>query len=211
MMSSRRFPPRFGRLALVLAPLALAGCSTANDLADAVIEEPLRAIGLAPDNRPQIDYTPRSPLVMPASTDLATPMERREEVALDPQWPNDPDVLAARERELRGEQYRRELSDDRNGRGDDTMTPDQLDRWARDAGIIENTNASPDFDRGRTADEASQFDPTERSVVEVQQPIQRRSLTEPPLEYRVPAEGGTPVDVEEEPRRRGWLARSFGL
>ena len=57
------------------------------------------SMGLIPKERPNIDYRERAPLVLPPRMDLRDPADPKGVIAANPQWPNDPDVAAARRRE----------------------------------------------------------------------------------------------------------------
>jgi hypothetical protein len=59
----------------------------------------LGSIGIIPKEKPRIDYRERAPLVLPPKMDLRDPAEPKSLQAANPQWPNDPDVAAARRRE----------------------------------------------------------------------------------------------------------------
>ncbi|MEO1200008.1 MAG: hypothetical protein AAFX39_12360 [Pseudomonadota bacterium] len=215
MANTSRATSPIAVMAVLAAAAALAGCSSngqgIGEMANAMIEEPIRAIGLAPDRRPDIEYMPRSPLVMPSSTDLNTPLEERQTADLGEQWPNDPDVLAAQQREQERDIDREEMLADRNGRGEVALSPTELDQWARDAGIAPDTGARTVIsDRGRSGDETQQFDPDEQAVSLVEQPLERRSLVEPPLEYRVPAAGGV-IPGQEPEEEKSRLSRWLGF
>lgn len=59
----------------------------------------LGSIGIIPQEKPAIEYRERAPLVLPPRVDLREPADPKAVAAANPQWPNDPDVAAARRRE----------------------------------------------------------------------------------------------------------------
>ena len=214
-------PNRSRILAALSAALLAGGCSggTLDDAAEFVgstIEEPLLAIGLATEERDPIDYRPRSPLVMPSTAELPGPQEDADMAVASPEWPNDPDVLAAR---LEEEQKQRELEAlQRNElNNDQTLTPQELDEWTRQAGF-RTGRTQPVQPVGPEHGEDYLLAPDElknRRLAEeggYQEP-ERRTLTDPPEGYRLPSPGAPmPGEGEEgEDRERGWLARSIGL
>jgi hypothetical protein len=87
---------RLGALAGAAA-LALSTCAAAQE--GMFAKDLFASMGLIPKERPNIDYRERAPLVLPPRMDLRDPADPKGVLAANPQWPNDPDVLAARRRE----------------------------------------------------------------------------------------------------------------
>lgn len=213
-------PNRSRILAALSAALLAGGCSGgtldgAADFVNNTIEEPLLAIGLASEEKEPIDYRPRSPLVMPSTADLPGPEDDVDMAVASPEWPNDPDVLAAR---LEAEEKARERAVlQRNDDNDDqTMLPSELDDWTRRTGFRTGRGGSDNTYTVRR-DGESFVSPDElknRRVADTgyQEPP-RRSLVDPPEGYRVPSPNAAmPDDEMEQPEgERGWLARSLGL
>jgi hypothetical protein len=83
--------------ALAAGSLVLAATGAAAQ-EGAFMKDFLGSIGLIPPEKPPIEYRERAPLVLPPRMELRDPAQRTA-VQAHPQWPNDPDVLAARRRE----------------------------------------------------------------------------------------------------------------
>lgn len=204
----------------VAVGLLAGGCSGgtldgAAGFVNSAIEEPLQAIGITSEEKEPIDYRPRSPLVMPASADLPGPEQDADVAVASPEWPNDPDLLAARLEAEEKERERRVMQ--RNDDNDDqTMAPDELDDWTRRTGFRTGSGGGEQVYTTRR-DGDSFVSPEElksrREVDTGYQEPARRSLIDPPPGYRVPSpDASMPDDEMEQPEgERGWLARSLGL
>ncbi|MGL4634961.1 MAG: hypothetical protein ACRCWF_03185 [Beijerinckiaceae bacterium] len=72
---------------LMLAPVAHA---------QSVLDLGRMILGLPGEEKPQIDYKERAPLVVPPSQNLRTPSEALPADQRRANWPQDPDVLARR-------------------------------------------------------------------------------------------------------------------
>jgi len=59
----------------------------------------LGSIGIIPKEKAPIEYRERAPLVLPPRIELRDPVAPRPLQTANPQWPNDPDVVAARRRD----------------------------------------------------------------------------------------------------------------
>src|SRR3954465_5312519 len=59
----------------------------------------LGSIGIIPKEKAPIEYRERAPLVLPPRIALRGPVAPRPLQTANPQWPNDPDVVAARRRD----------------------------------------------------------------------------------------------------------------
>jgi hypothetical protein len=88
----------FARVAAFAAG-ALAGAGGAAAQEGMFMKDLLGTMGIIPKERPPIEYRARAPLVLPPKMELREPADSRAVQAAHPQWPNDPDVLAARRRE----------------------------------------------------------------------------------------------------------------
>lgn len=80
--------------ALLLAP-ALSGAARAEE--GVAMRDLLGSMGLIEKPRPTITYRERPPLVIPPKNELRPPVDSRA-AAASPEWPNDPDVAARRQR-----------------------------------------------------------------------------------------------------------------
>ncbi len=86
---------RLGALAAAAALVSAGGAAAQEGV---FMKDMLGSIGLIPKERPPIEYRERAPLVLPPKMELRDPADPRSLQAANPQWPNDPDVVAARRR-----------------------------------------------------------------------------------------------------------------
>lgn len=189
---------------------ACAGMGTVVDEEDPETEVPnlsmgrsiMEGLGAVPSRRTPINYTPRAPLVIPASTATLAQPEDPNAVTASANWPVDPDV----------EQNRllREAAERERARGDkgNPVPPSEL--------LATRTPPTPRSNARTWDDPADPLMPSELERMpslsanglydETGRPI-RRALTEPPVTYLEPAPGA-PVEIPEErpdPNRRGIL------
>jgi hypothetical protein len=88
----------FARVAALAAAAALASPGGASAQEGVFMKDFLGSIGIIPKERPPIEYRERAPLVLPPQMELRAPADPRAIQASNPQWPSDPDVIAARRR-----------------------------------------------------------------------------------------------------------------
>ena len=155
-------------------------------------------------DREPIDYSPRSPLVIPPSTELPPPASGAAARA-DEDWPNDPDAIARarREAERKKTVLEREPSEKRTSR----LTPEEIQAGRRPgAGIprqggptaselATEERRNPRLSPTQLRNFHEKLDPTPELGADGK-PVRRR-LVEPPSEYRVPA-----ATAEYDPRVR---------
>lgn len=201
MKCDDRFRARVATLLAVgVAGVSLAACSSSNsgfsDPIEDAIGDPLVMMGLRVDpNKEEIEYGPRSPLVMPApaqTQDLPPPVARTE--SFGAQWPDDPDERAKREAEAMRQAAREEKVRDVEY-ASTSMTPDELDEWGRMHG---RTNGAGITLGPRGREQNKTVNPRElldrrADPNELRSEPPRTSLNEPPPGYRTPA---PPVDGE---------------
>lgn len=84
-------------LAAAGAALVLAG-APAKAEEGVAIKNLLGSIGIIPPEKDPIRYNERAPLVLPPKMNLREPSAANAAQASNPQWPNDPDVLAKKRR-----------------------------------------------------------------------------------------------------------------
>lgn len=90
---------------LDLARAAALGVAAALAATGAVAQEGvfmkdfLGSIGIIPKEQPPIEYRERAPLVLPPRIELRDPADPKAIAAANPQWPNDPDIAAAKRRD----------------------------------------------------------------------------------------------------------------
>ena len=89
----------FARFAALFASATLLATTAASAQEGMFAKDLLGSVGIIPKERPRIDYRERAPLVLPPKMELRDPADPQGLHAANPQWPNDPDVAAARRRE----------------------------------------------------------------------------------------------------------------
>lgn len=185
---------RDGVWGVCVAALVLSGCAS-NSLqktstADAgdLVGSPLALVGLrGSGDDEEIEYGPRSPLVMPPETELRPPEERVADRG--PDWPDDPDVRARRVRSEMRRAAREETVRDVEF-ASAPMTRRELDEWGERYGRVDD---SPYVHSRRRPNEA--LTPEELAArssdddeAEMRAEPPRRRLTDPPAGFRRPAE-----------------------
>jgi len=89
----------FARFAALFASVTLLAATGASAQEGMFAKDLLGSVGIIPKERPRIDYRERAPLVLPPKMELRDPADPQALHAANPQWPNDPDVAAAKRRE----------------------------------------------------------------------------------------------------------------
>jgi hypothetical protein len=151
-------------------------------------------MSLAPKRGPQIDYKPRPELVKPASTAALPPPQESAVTTASAAWPESPEQRRARIRanataNQDNKFFEPEVVNDVSvsgggstyrGRVDDKPTDEMIGR--------------------RTANTARQREEFNKKLAEANQgsPTNRKYLSEPPLDYRLPAETAAVNDVGED-------------
>jgi len=194
----------------------LAGCSKSgsgfSDPLEDAFGDPMVMMGLRVDpNDEEIEYGPRSPLVMPAAAetnDLPTPYDPPESYGAE--WPDDPDERAKREyKEMQKAALDEKPRDVEYA--SEPMTPNDLNEWGRMYG----RNNGAGF--GSSVQEANR---EQNKVVSPRELLDRRldpdqlgseparnSLNEPPPGYRTPAP--TVEGYGEPEEKKGFFSRLF--
>ena len=168
------------------------------------IKSLLGSIGIiAPDKDP-IAYHERAPLVMPPKMDLREPVAPGSARAAHPQWPNDPDVADKKRQQAEARVPVTQSETRRMSGNNPTMSPNEL-RAGRRAGA-----GIPDAPVRTSDREGVWVNPAELRAQGRQQAAQntdpddaptRRTLTDPPSEFRRSASGG-PIQKSFEPTLR---------
>lgn len=172
MMASRYHMHRSGLLALPVLALALSGCisgptyGTGKGANTQLFEDVTSILSFGPNRSgPEIEYKPRPELVRPASTAVLPPPQQDARTAQDGVWPESPEERLAR--------IRAEATENQETAGYRAPV-------IADVRSPETQNLSPQEQRAefqRRRQQAMQGSAT-----------QRRYLSEPPIEYRQPAE-----------------------
>jgi hypothetical protein len=170
-----------------LLALGYAGGARAEE--GVVVKDLLGSMGLIEKSRPPITYRERAPLVIPPKTDLRPPVDRRAETA-NAQWPNDPDIAAAKQKaavdRMPATQSETRRMADRNAR----LTPEELRAGTKagagipDAPVVRHGDNSRDGYWVNPNVLRSQSKVVEEAAVGPGGEPERRSLVEPPTGYR---------------------------
>ncbi|MFN4273262.1 MAG: hypothetical protein ACK4F5_10650 [Aliihoeflea sp.] len=181
-----------------LSALALSGClgptyGTGKPASEQLLEDVSGAISLAPRRGEPIAYQPRPDLVQPPTT-AVLPTPQAPAVETSANWPESPEARLAR---IRAE-----------------ATANQENNLYRSPVQMTGTSSASEMD----AVDMSQLTPEQqraeyqrRAAMRAGSATQRRYLSEPPLEYRVPS-ANAPADElgEDEWRKEQQLRRAAG-
>lgn len=190
--------------------LGITGSAVPAQAQEGVVGALMRGIGLAPDNRPPIDYNDRPPLVLPPDTNTLPPPVDPASVASNPAWPQDPDVLARQRAEI---ERTRPAGTDMRSRmaGENTLlsaeevrTQGRADTGGFD-GPVDNTART----RMLTPDELRRGNSAMVELNKAPDLKQRTRLTQPPTAYLEPSPNAPLVPEGEKPDtgKRTWLQR----
>jgi hypothetical protein len=193
---------RTARLGLMVASLTAAALATAAQAQEGVlVKDLLGAIGIINEDKEAIDYRERAPLVLPPRMDLREPAAPGSVQARNPQWPNDPDIIARKNQAAEDSLPVTETDRYRMNSKNSRLTVDEM-RAGRVAGAslpttpqsrTERSWIHPDILRAQHAQHRNS------STSQVADDTRRRSLTDPPSAYRKPV-SGEPIKSTWEPR-----------
>lgn len=223
-----RLPLTVGAVALLLA-----GCSalSGNEFVDedlhdkgesadqAFIRSLMTGLGGVDSQRAPIKYEPRSPLVVPPSRSLPEPSDKMEaKVEDNAAWPKDPDAMAAKyraEAEASRPKDESDLADHQTGR---PWSPEELAKY-RIPGAGKKGDYSGETRDGKpltreemakTSAKASAASGSGATGSGTAAGPQRKYLTEPPSEYRVPASTAPMRSAKKEPEKREKYDQAIG-
>ncbi|MBS7695836.1 MULTISPECIES: hypothetical protein [unclassified Chelatococcus] len=191
--------------ALMLGLMAGATPASAQDTSGVFMKDVLGKLGIIDEERPPIEYRERAPLVIPPGAGNLPP-PRAAANARDGNWPNDPDVAAARraQREarqpvpVRNDSYDgRALSVDqiRAGRraGSGAYAPGERARSCMGDNCRDELLVNPDVLRNNG------HPMEQKSNLAYGQEPGRGSLAEPPKGYRIPSANAPLGDGKASP------------
>lgn len=187
---------RAGALALLVAS------SGASAQEGEVVKSILGSIGIIPKEKPPIVYNERAPLVLPPKMELRPPAPGGGVEARNGNWPNDPDVAAARKAaaDARTPYTSTELYKNSEGK--------RLSIEEMRAGRNPNNYVSVPGPVGgqadksiMTPDELRAFSPKEEAKLEGDG-LERRYLSDPPAGL-LKAAGGAPLKASADPQPVG--------
>ena len=195
------FRARFALVApLVAAGLLVSGCmssptyGTAKTANEQLIDDVNGILSLAPNNRNQVDYKPRPELVKPPSTVVLPAPQENIASTSNSAWPESPEQKRAR--------VRADATANRDNPGFEPLVVDDIpvEKEKRPLGVsqrlIDNGGSMAENNRARK----QQREEFNRRLAENNQgsPTSRKYLSEPPLEYRTPAQTAAANDVGED-------------
>lgn len=182
--------------AVLCAAVLVSGCvgsptyGTGKSANQQLLEDVSGALSLAPTNRgAEIDYnTPRPELVKPASTETLPEPQQQVVSSDNPAWPESPEERRAR---IRAEATANQ--DNPRYRGQVATGPNS-GNWSQ-ASLSQQRGGAPDA--LSSAQQRAEF---QRRLRENRQgaPNTRRYLSEPPLDYRRPAETAAVGELGED-------------
>ncbi len=185
-------------LVLAVAIASLSGCmgsptyGTDKPADQQLLEDITGVLSLAPKNDQRIEYKPRPELVKPASLSTLPPPQDSVITASNPDWPESPEQRRAR--------VRAEATANRDNLD---FSPEVVDtRTSTAPAAVRNARGDVvDTFNGNGKQTREEFN---RRIAENKQgsATSRRYLSEPPTEYRKPAETAPVGDVGEEEWRK---------
>lgn len=207
-MKGSAIPAAHWLLAALVAPALFAGCSptatygTGQSPEIALFREVTGGI-LGSRKKESIDYQPRAPLVMPPAQQLPEPVETAS--AASPDWPGDPDTRLA---STAGPSHQRKPGDEmRGGTG-----KAEYRRLKPLVGVLPGgSDKQPQWDNHATALDVvhsgkQQREAFKKALADAKGlSKERRFLTDPPEEYREPAETAPSEfeDINANGKRKG--------
>ena len=195
---------RLSRLALAGAGLLALGAAARAEEGVAV-KSLLGTMGIIPKEREQIIYRERAPLVLPPKMDLRPPVEGESVQAKNPQWPNDPDVLARKRKEAEARTPVTESETRRMSDNNPRLSIDEIRAGRRPGAGIPT---APVVRHGDNSRDEHWVDPrvlrsqkqAEQTVEEAGIEPSRSRLVDPPSGLRASA-NGKPIQRNFEPVR----------
>lgn len=196
MSTISRTGARHAPLILILTVL-LAGCASSSDgfveegrekepIDEGVVKGLMQSMGAIDPNERPVEYKPRAPLVVPPARTLPAP---RDGSVADPRFPRNPEDVA--------DEQRRAAAGNDKGAGGRIMTPEELSKYSiPGAGKIDRYDPNPG--RRLSPDELKgQGIANDEAIRRTKNPSGRKSLAEPPDQYRQPSPNA-PVAAPEE-------------
>jgi hypothetical protein len=204
-------------VAITAMPFFLAGCvgsptyGTGTPADEQLLKDVTGVFDITPQRNAQIDYKPRPEIVKTADTSTLPPPQDSVASISNPNWPESPEQMRARLRadataNRENPNYRPGVTDSRQ---EDVAAPETDPRNPRIVDYTGKGNSSPVSPRITSAAAYDRIpgnhEPTtdnareefNRRLAEQKQgsPTQRRYLSEPPLDYRVPADTAPVNDI----------------
>jgi len=180
------------RIGLVTASLAAAALMTGAQAEEGeLVKSFLSALGVVDQDKEAIDYRERPPLVLPPRMELRDPAAPGGAQARNPQWPNDPDVMARKRQAAQDSLPITETDQYRMNSQNSRLSVDEI-RAGRHAGAaLPTTVVAPRTDANWVHPDVLRAQDHRRGIPTkaADNTSGRRSLTEPPSAYRQSATG----------------------
>lgn len=174
---------RAGLLAAVAALSACGGTTygTGTTAEKQLVEDLTGALSLTPDRQKPINYAPRAGLVKPPSTEVLPPPQE-DAARNNPAWPESPEERLAR--------VRAEATANQDN-------PYYRPNVIRDIHHSENQPEGLSADRQKREEQRKEFQ-RRKQMARQGSPNTRRYLSDPPVEYRQPAETAPAGELGED-------------
>jgi hypothetical protein len=204
---------------LGLAMVALSGGARASD--GVFMKDLLGSVGIIPEDKPPIAYRERAPLVLPPkASSLPAPVEPVRQ--RNPEWPNDPEVVAQKRRDERAAVPITLDERHRMLHGNPRLSVDEM-RAGRREGVGIPTEPSPRLNDNNSRDALlvhpdvlrAQRQGSDDKPSDTREP-RRKTLTEPPTGFRKPSEKAAmrndfePVIRQDEADPIGYIRQQNG-
>jgi len=177
------------RTGLVAAGLTAAALTGAQAQEGMLFKNLLSGLGVIPEEKDPIEYRERPPLVLPPRMELREPAQPGSVQARNPQWPNDPDVVARKRREAEEQTPITESERYRMMGQNNRLSIDEMRAGRRAGAGLPTAPARSQESHWIHPDVLRAQDQQGRSSQVAEETGGRRSLTEPPSAYRQSATG----------------------
>lgn len=153
-------------------------------------------IGIIPKDPPKIEYRERAPLVLPPKMELRPPVDPGAVEARAPNWPKDPDVMAAR-KERREASLPERLTERYKLDKGDRLSVEEMRQYRRPGGgQVSGLYGDRRDDRSRLTPEELRA-PTESQAKLDPNGLDRRYLSDPPAPL-LRAASGAPLKASQD-------------